>query len=100
MTSVGFCLNVLNGFNLGDQYISFDEWDIGTVEQRYIDRIIERFKQDIPEISVDLLIENIRRISPTKYLASAYIDKIPVKRDKINRILGDVSLAIYNKTNP
>jgi len=100
MTCVGFCLNVLNGFNLDEQYISFDEWNIGTVEQRYIDRIIERFRRDIPQISIDLLIENIRRITPTEYLASAYIDEIPVKKKKIDRILVNVSHAIYNKTNP
>ena len=99
MTCVGFCLNVLNGFILHSQFIYFNEWKINTVSQRYIDEIIEKFKADIPDIDINMLIEDIRRIAPEEYLAAAYIDNIPVRKTQIDAIIVNVSQAIYNKTN-
>ena len=100
MTCVGFCLNVLNYYVEEDQYIQYSDWGKEGISERFLNDIIEKFKLHIKDISLDKLIEEVRRIAPNEYLASAYIGNHPIRKIEIDKIIDNISDVIYYKAIP
>jgi hypothetical protein len=101
MTCVGFCLNVILGFIESDEYLKHDEWDIYTVEypDEYFVSFIEQFEELLldTDIDIEILKENLRRITPDEYLASAFIEGIPIAKKQIDKIIPNLRLALKEK---
>ena len=97
MTCVGFCLGLLKGWFEGDEYIQYRDWNANTtLGQETINKELARLKFLYPKFTDDELMENIRRIKPTEYLASAYIEIMPIRKETISAIVIHLTPLIKN----
>ena len=100
MSCVGFCINVVKGFIEADEYFYYQDWTSGSniqFHQKYIKDFIEKYKKTKPDITEELIAENVRRITPPEYLASAYLVELPIRRAEVRKIHNNVVQAILEK---
>lgn len=100
LTCVGFCLAVLLGFEETDDYISFADWTIeNSVSDEYITDFLAELQKSHPKINIDNLQENIRRIKPDEYLATAYLNETPIRKATIDKIIPNIKSVIKSRRN-
>jgi hypothetical protein len=114
MTCVTFCLNVILGFIESDEYITFSDWNIanqigayrvyyrgGAQEDKDVDEYIAyftaKFSQLVPDVDVDVLKENLRRIYPVEYLSSAFVEELPIRKVIVDSIVPLVERSLKIK---
>lgn len=99
MSCVGFCINVVKGFIEADEYFHYQDWTNlnGEFDKKYISDFIEKYKKIRPDMNEELISNNIRRITPPEYLASAYLEELPIRRNAVRNILNLVTQAIREK---
>lgn len=98
MTCVGFCSNVIVGFLDSEEYIVTSDWvsKNNAKVDAYFEEFITEFIVSNPKVDIALIRANLRRIKPSQYLASAYVEEIPVKKIDIDgfiEVLEDVLLS-------
>jgi hypothetical protein len=114
MTCVTFCLNVILGFIESDEYLTFSDWDIAnqigayrvyhrwdTPEDKnaeeYIAYFISKFSRLMPDVALEILKRNLRRIYPVEYLSSAFVEKFPIKKVTVDSIVPLVETSLRIK---
>lgn len=97
MTCVGFCINVIKGFIEADEYFQYTDWTNEHINEGYINHMVEKMRLINPKINPEHIKENIRRISPPEFIASAFLDEIPIRRANVNEIIELVIEAINMK---
>lgn len=97
MSCVGFCINVIKGFIEADEYFRYEDWTNVDFKKKYIEEFIIEYKKIKPDITEDLIADNIRRITPPEYLASAYLDDLPIRRVEVRQLINNVVQAIKDK---
>ncbi len=105
MTCVGFCLGVLKGWFEGEDYIAYEDWQASnTLSADKIAEELAKLKYIYGGFSDEELAENIRRIKPIEYLASAFFNNHPIHKSETDKISGKIAV-IFNQwyesvTNP
>jgi hypothetical protein len=99
MTCVGFCLNVLKGFLCEDdeEFFKYSDWTKADLPNWYLEQFAQKLKLYHPKANIESLKENIRRIKPSEYLASSYLDSYPIERKQINKFLDELIKVIAGK---
>lgn len=97
MTCVGFCINVVKGFIEADEFFAFEDWNAEDIDQEYIDSMIAKIQIVNPNITAESIAENIRRIRPTEFISSAFINEYPIRKEAIDVILALVTQVIKGK---
>ncbi len=92
MTCVGFCLNVIQGFNPKETYIDYTDWDWQDIpmQQVWVDQFIVQFKVDFPHFSDEDILKFLKRVSPAEYLTSAFYTHRPILKAHINVLLPSI----------
>jgi len=99
MTCVGFCINVIKGFINSEtdrELFEYEDWTNADLPEWYLGQFIQKLKLIHPDVDVDHIKENIRRIRPAEYLAGAYMEETPIKRKDVAAIL-DVLLDLLKE---
>jgi hypothetical protein len=99
-TCVGFCINVITGYLYDhDKYFEVTDWDNIPDEHPSFRRYFEKALQETPNLDIDLYKSHHRRIRPDEYIAAAYFDtsKIPIRKQTIDSIIGNVGSVISSK---
>lgn len=100
MTCVGFCINVIKGYIEEDEYFQFSDWTKESAESvEFLNRHIQRLLVKHPTADVNLLIDNMRRICPDEYLASAFLYKLPITKTKVDQIIENIRMVLISKLN-
>ena len=87
MTCVGFCLNVLNGFLEESQYLRYQDWNDGSVDDHvWLNNYCDRHN-----IDRDRLRKEYRRITPTELFTSAFFKELPVTKAQIDQLLPSIT---------
>ncbi|MEI3802734.1 MULTISPECIES: hypothetical protein [unclassified Chitinophaga] len=100
MTCVGFCINVVLGFIEADEYISYSDWTIATLadSDKYIAHYRNEFVKIFPDLDMEELIKNIRRVKPSEFLTSAFLNSnLPIRKIAIDEILDLVEAVLVLK---
>jgi hypothetical protein len=103
-TCVGFCISTIAGFIYNeDQYFKLDDWDSNSVEgfrkeyTEFFEKTLSDLKEKHPNEYEDIVLNYLKRITPSEYTSSAFINTLPIRKTKIDKILGTVETAIKNK---
>lgn len=81
MSCVGFCLSILRGWNIDDDYIEFGDWNAAnSLSAEAEANELESLKALYPNLTEADLKTNIRRIKPSEYLAGAFIKTTPIRK--------------------
>lgn len=88
MTCVGFCLNFLNYFLSDEDYFYYADWDIDSIqrEKGFVENFIDEVRIIYPQINIEDFEVGLRRIFPIEYIAGAYSDNLPVRKEFTNAI--------------
>lgn len=106
MTCVGFCINVVLGFIESDEYFVYSDWSEDSVKNAhgvfanhidYFNWFISQPNVQGQNIDIQLFKENLRRINPAEYVASAYLEIIPIRKKAIDEIIANVEAVIEHK---
>lgn len=98
MTCVGFCLNVIKGFIEQEDYIQYRDWTAAnSLDDEYLANTIKIIRAYHPDISVEEISENARRIKPVEYLAAAFSENIPVTKKYTDSIIEEVQQILSTK---
>lgn len=102
MTCVGFCLNVINGFVEDGQgpYLDSTTWPVTeeTEQDRFEDFIEDLRKQNI-KFDNNVIKLGFKRISPSEFLSSAFLDKRPIEYNDIKPINDKVEFVLCEFVN-
>lgn len=82
MTCVGFCLTVLQSY-LGDQmFLYYPDWDQQSYDlgEKLLAYLTNEIRTNYPEITVEDINKEIRRILPVEYFSGAYAEQLPVRK--------------------
>lgn len=79
MTCVGFCLNVLTGFILEDEFLKFSDWPSQPENSEYLKKFCTKYNKDINDIA-----SSHRRITPREILISAFYTTLPIRKKDID----------------
>jgi hypothetical protein len=82
MSCVGFCLALLKGWDkeLTD-YMEYKDWKAdNTLKKEDIDAEMEELKYFYPKLTEEELLQEVRRIKPSEYLAASYFKTYPVRK--------------------
>jgi hypothetical protein len=82
MTCVGFCLTVLQSY-LGDQmFLYYPDWDKQSYDlgEKLLAYLTDEIRTNYPQITVEDISKEIRRILPVEYFSGAYADHLPVRK--------------------
>lgn len=104
MTCVGFCLGLLNGWNVivdAEAFIAHEDWDSSN-SLTDIEKTVElkELKALYPYLEEEELSKDIKRIKPSQYLASAYVNEFPVRKtsvDPIASVLEEIATEIVKQ---
>lgn len=103
-TCVGFCMNVLRLFIKGDKYFELDDWKANSMLSihsdypDYFDRFYDRFCKLNPHISKTQFDAVYKRITPSEYLTSAWIETLPIYRTDVNSNIENVVNTLKSRT--
>ena len=113
MTCAGFCLNVLLGFIEADEYLAVEDWDANDPDTRYTvyvhgqpehltaDEYIEYYVNAVKKIyqpdELAVLKKNLRRIYPIQYLASAFMENLPIRKSEIDQNVENIQKILTKK---
>jgi hypothetical protein len=94
-TCVSFCINTLSDFiPEGDSYLELDDWDSSTLGnmESFDLKLQEYVKTKHKGIDINTYNAFKKRITPLEYIASAFVDEYPIRREW----LSDISSTIQN----
>jgi hypothetical protein len=104
MTCVGFCLGILKGWAEGNDFIQYTDWNANnSLGEATIQAQLAKLKRLYPGFTDEELTENIRRVKPSEYLASAFIGGKPVRKadtDKFFPALSNIILEWHKSKIP
>ncbi|MGG5599316.1 hypothetical protein ACPDHJ_05880 [Myroides sp. C8-3] len=90
-TCVGFCIKVIDGAMLENNYINLNDWDESSLSQSYRERTLEylqRIADEEEKTLEDLFNESdLKRITPSELISSAFIDDHAIRKESIDSIV-------------
>ena len=101
-TCVGFCIKVIRGFLYNhNEYLKLSDWNVSTL-QGTNQGLIDYFNHQINNYSILhdvnitqlILIDELKRITPTELLGSGFFENLPIIKESIDAILNRLSLDI------
>jgi hypothetical protein len=103
-TCVGFCISVIAGFIYHeDNYFDLSAWDADSVEEfrlkytQFFDARLQELAEMHPNEYGDLILNHLKRITPSEYTASAFINVLPITKPAIDEILENIKTALSYK---
>jgi len=100
MTCVGFCLNVLHGFIDDGQYLDPSTWPVtDETEQENYEDFLETLRKHDVEFDNNVIKVGFKRISPSEFLSSAFLDMKPIVYDDIKPLTDQVELVLCRFVN-
>ena len=98
-TCVGFCVNTLTNTIIdSDSYFNLDDWDDSELDKSIDNWSKEQVKKKHPDLDWTLFNAFKKRITPLEYLCSAFFTRdYPIKKEKINEIVADITRVIQEK---
>jgi hypothetical protein len=100
MTCVGFCVNLIKGFLSHEHEVEvfhYKDWSTASLSPTYLNNFIKTLKLHNPDVDVNSLTDNIRRILPVEFISAAYLKKMPFRKAKITPISLIVDDILLNK---
>lgn len=90
-TCVGFCIKVIDGAMLDNNYINLDDWDESSLSESYRTRTLQYLDKIAIEEGktlTDLFNESdIKRITPAELVSSAFFEDHAITKDSIDSIV-------------
>jgi len=100
MTCVGFCLNVFNGFFEAIGFVQYSDWDASTLPAGYLDEFKRIIPTRFPNLTFEELSKDLRRITPTEYLCTGFLETLSIRKEDTDSILSLVTGVISQYPNP
>lgn len=95
-TCVGFCINTITGFLFNvERYFQVEDWGAENLPDWYFDAFMAKNSH----LNREQVQPHIRRITPAEYTTSAYLEQLPIRKEKVDELIEDVKAAIVAKRN-
>jgi hypothetical protein len=87
MTCVGFCLNYFKYILKGKDFFNYLDWtSLGLGEKEgFVESFINEVQDKFQNIDINMFQNGIRRINPLEYLTGAFSEKIPVRKEFVDK---------------
>lgn len=86
-----------------NKYFEFEDWNEDSMEpiieqvSEYFQIFFQTLKITSPNITEDDFRKYYKRITPTEYVASAYLSDFPIRKQSIDEIIHNVTESIRGK---
>lgn len=103
-TCVGFCLSVISGYIWhSDYYFNLSDWNFDSTSGframygGFFDRKLVELKTKYPDQFNHLVVNHMKRITPSELTASGYLSEVPIRKTEIDSIINNITTAVKNK---
>lgn len=96
---VYFCISVIAGFILSEQYVEFDDWKGDIMAENWFKNVFlrTRRKEKLTQEQLKAFSEIVKRIPPIDYFSSAEITSLPIRKEDVDQYSGFMAEVLLDR---